>query len=163
MWSKESNLRLIEGLNFRVNIVPPDILLANFHRLWPLHLIYIYIEKQSREERLSSSDSIENGKWLSTSFETFLVLFIFIRIFLFLELFFPLFLSSTFHMPIERNILVSSQQSILILEKLRKHFALSLPPSLNLHHLATRGRTRVGIQRVAYYRPPVETRHRFKY
>lgn len=45
------NLRLIEGLNFRVNIVPPDILLANFHRLWPLHLIYIYIYKDNPERK----------------------------------------------------------------------------------------------------------------
>lgn len=57
--------------------------------------IYIYKCRQSREERLSKSDSIENGKWLSTSFETFLFRFFYFYSNIFL-LFFPLFLSSIF-------------------------------------------------------------------
>lgn len=57
--------------------------------------IYIYKCRQSREERLSKSDSIENGKWLSTSLETFLFRFFYFYSNIFL-LFFPLFLSSTF-------------------------------------------------------------------
>lgn len=87
---------------------------------------------------------MENGKWLSTSFETFLILFIFtLRIFsLLLKLFFPLFLSSTFHFIMKRNI--SEPPIDINPRKLRKQFFSS---SSNLHHLDKR-KNEVGIQRV---------------